>query len=95
MWECAIEGCGRREGAVEDLLVHQARDHERIQCEICGSLVPDGYFAIRHTLDHGRADYVREYDASAAAVRHREEVLEEIEAAADLQTVLDELDTSA
>lgn len=95
MWECAIGGCGRREGAVEDLLVHQATDHERVPCEICDSIVPDGYFAIRHVLDHGRAEYLRAYDAAPAAVRYREEVRGEVEAAADLQAVLDQLDTSA
>ncbi len=94
MWECAIGGCGRREAAVEDLLVHQATDHERPACEVCGSVVPDGYFAIRHALDHGRADYVRAYDASAAAVRHREEIVDAVEEAADLQAVLDELEAS-
>jgi hypothetical protein len=92
MWECAIEGCGRREAAVEDLLVHQASDHERVPCEVCGSVVPDGYFAVRHALDHGRAEYVRAYDASSTAVREREDVVEAVEDAADLQSVLDRLE---
>lgn len=92
MWECDIQGCGRGEARVEDLLVHQATDHERRECPVCGSLVPDGYFAIRHALDnHGRAAYVRNYDASAEEVRRREEVVEAVEREADLQAVLDEL----
>lgn len=88
MWECAIEGCGRRTEHVEDLLVHQANDHERHTCEVCGAAVPAGYFAIRHVFDeHGRAGYVRAYGAEAAHIRAREGIREAIEATADLDDV--------
>ncbi len=56
-------------------------------------IVPDGYFAIRHAFDeHTRAEFVRAYDADSAAVRRREEIKGEIESAADLQRVVEQLD---
>mgnify|MGYP000061894170 CR=1 FL=1 len=89
MWSCAIEGCGAEAERVEDLLVHQATDHERTECGVCGTVLPDGYFAIRHAFDeHSRAEYVRAYDADADAIRRRESVLEAIEDAADLDEVV-------
>jgi len=93
-WTCAIEGDDAETfERVEDLMVHQATDHERIKCEVCGAVVPDGYFAIRHAFDeHTRAEYVRAYDASAADVRRREKIKAAVEEAADLREVVDRLD---
>jgi hypothetical protein len=93
-WECAIEGGGVESfDRVEDLMVHQAAEHERVECKVCGAVVPDGYFAIRHAFDeHSRAEYVRAYDASAAEVRRREKIRETIEDVADIREVVDRLD---
>ena len=92
-WECTIEGCGETFDRVEDLIVHQSTAHERIECEVCGTVLPDGYFAIRHAFEeHTRAEYVRAYDASATEVRHRETVKETIEEAADIREVVDRLE---
>jgi len=93
-WECAIAGDEVETfERVEDLMVHQATEHERVKCEVCGTVVPDGYFAIKHAFDeHSRAEYVRAYDASAAEVRRREKVREAIEEAADIREVVDRLD---
>jgi transcription initiation factor TFIIIB Brf1 subunit/transcription initiation factor TFIIB len=92
-WECAIEGDGASFDRPEDLIVHQATEHERIECEVCGAVVPDGYFAIRHAFEeHSRAEYVRAYDASASAVRRREKIKEEIDDAADIREVVDRID---
>ena len=93
MWACAIEDCSYDAEAVEELLVHQATAHERHECAVCSTLVPDGYFAIRHAFDeHSRAEYVRAYGASAAEVRQRERVRDAIEDDADLQQVVNRLD---
>ena len=92
-WECAIEGDEEVFDRVEDLIVHQATAHDRIECKVCGAVVPDGYFAIRHAFDeHSRAEYVRAYDASAADVRRREKIKEEIEEAADIREVVDRIE---
>ena len=92
-WECAIEGDDSQFDRVEELIVHQSTDHDRIQCKVCGTAVPDGYFAIRHAFDeHSRAEYVRAYEASAAEVREREKIKEEIENAADIREVVDRLE---
>ncbi|WP_255197096.1 DUF7565 family protein [Halorarius litoreus] len=92
MWTCAIGGCGTETDAAEDLLVHQATDHERHQCAVCGTVLPDGYFAIRHAFDeHSRAEYVRAYEADSADIRHREAVLEAIEETADIDAVVDRI----
>ncbi|ACV12634.1 zinc finger C2H2-type domain protein [Halorhabdus utahensis DSM 12940] len=92
-WECTIEGCGDTFDRVEDLVVHQSTGHERVECEVCGTVLPDGYFAIRHAFEeHTRAEYVRSYDASAAEVRHRENVKETIEDQADIREVVDRLE---
>ncbi|MFC7177065.1 DUF7565 family protein [Halosegnis marinus] len=89
MWSCAIEGCGAEAERAEDLLVHQATEHERLQCGVCGTVLPDGYFAIRHAFDeHSRAEYVRAYDADADDIRKRESVLDAIENEADLDEVV-------
>ncbi|MEF8900135.1 MAG: hypothetical protein V5A25_02770 [Halovenus sp.] len=94
-WECAIAGDEVEPfDRVEDLMVHQATEHERIKCEVCGTVVPDGYFAIKHAFDeHSRAEYVRAYDASAAEVRRREKIREAIEETADIREVVDRLDS--
>ncbi|MEF8908463.1 MAG: hypothetical protein V5A13_11420, partial [Haloarculaceae archaeon] len=92
-WECAIEGDEEVFDRVEDLIVHQATAHDRIECKVCGAVVPDGYFAIRHAFDeHSRAEYVRAYDAAAADVRRRESVKEAIEAEADIREVVDRIE---
>lgn len=89
MWTCAIDGCGQENEQAEDLLVHQATDHDRHQCSVCGAVLPDGYFAIRHAFDeHSRAEYVRAYEADAADIRHRESVVEALESAADIDAVV-------
>lgn len=78
-WACAIVGCGSSFGSVEALLTHQVTDHDTHECEICGEAVPEGYFAIKHGLrEHTRAEYVRFYDGDAAAIREREEVLDDV-----------------
>lgn len=89
MWTCAIDGCGRETERAEDLLVHQTTEHERHQCQVCGSVLPDGYFAIQHAFEeHSRAEYVRAYEADASDIRYRESVLEAIEAKADIEEVV-------
>jgi predicted nucleic acid-binding Zn-ribbon protein len=93
MWACAIDECAFGAGAVEDLLAHQLERHERHHCAVCHTIVPDGYFAIRHAFDeHSRVDYLRHYDADADDVRRREAVLEAVEAAADVEAVVERLD---
>lgn len=92
-WKCGIDGCGREFEAVEETIVHQTEDHERHECKVCGTIVPDGFFAIRHAFDeHRRAEFMRAYDADSSDVREREDVKEAIEAEADLQVVVDRLD---
>jgi hypothetical protein len=92
MWECAIEACGHRSEAVDDLLLHQVTDHERVRCGVCGTMVADGYFALHHAFDeHTRAQYVRAYAADPDEISHREAVLAAVEREADLEAVLAEL----
>ncbi|EFW92614.1 zinc finger C2H2-type domain protein [Haladaptatus paucihalophilus DX253] len=92
-WECDIDGCGERFDSVEDAIVHQTSEHERQECKVCGAVVPDGYFAIRHAFDeHSRAEYVRAYDANSSDVRTRERIRDEIEETADLKGVVSRLD---
>ena len=94
-WACGIDGCGAVFDDVESAILHQTRDHQRHECQVCGTIVPDGYFAIRHAFDdHTRAEYVRAYDADSAAVRRRENIKEEIERDADLEQVVTQLDES-
>jgi hypothetical protein len=90
VWACGIAGCDERFDDAEAAVVHQATEHDRHQCRICGTVVPEGYFAIRHAFEeHTRAEYVRAYDADAAAVRERELVKDRVEAAADVRAVVD------
>ncbi|MFB6234393.1 MAG: hypothetical protein ABEH81_14810 [Halopenitus sp.] len=91
-WTCGIDGCEASFDDVESTIIHQTTDHQRHECKVCGTIVPDGYFAIRHAFDeHTRAEYVRAYDADSSAVRVREEIKDDIEETADLQSVVSEL----
>ena len=94
-WVCAIEGDDKRFERVEDLILHQATEHDRIECEVCGTVLPDGYFAIRHAFEeHSRAEYVRAYDATSDEVRRREQIKETIEDSADIKEIVDRLEGS-
>ncbi|MFW5918409.1 MAG: DUF7565 family protein [Haloferacaceae archaeon] len=91
-WACAIDGCDAAFESVEDAILHQATEHDRQECAVCGTVVPDGYFAIRHAFDeHTRAEFVRAYDADSDAVRRRERIKSEVEEAADMEAVLEQL----
>ena len=93
LWECGIDDCEARFETAEDAIVHQTRDHQRHECRVCGAIVPEGYFAIRHAFDeHTRAEFVRAYDADSDDVRHRERLKRDIELEADLQRVVERLD---
>lgn len=93
-WNCGIEGCERAFGDAESAVVHQAAEHPHHECQVCGTVVPEGYFAIRHAMDeHTRAEYVRAYDADASDIRRREEIKEVVEGAADLRQVVDRLES--
>lgn len=92
-WRCGINGCGHETDSVEALITHQTTEHTKHECQVCGTIVPDGYFAIRHAVEeHTRAEYVRAYDADSAAVRHREEIKEQVETEADLEAVVADLE---
>jgi hypothetical protein len=92
-WQCAIAGCGAKFDDAEATIVHQATAHDHHTCKICDATVPEGYFAIRHALDeHGRAEYVRAYDASADDIRERESVKAEIEATVDVDRVVERVE---
>lgn len=95
-WRCRIGDCDRIFEEGEALLLHQAREHDRHECQICGSVLPDGYIAIRHAFDeHTRAEYVRAYDADSEAVREREKAKETVESEIDLRSVFEKLDASS
>ena len=92
MWACAIEGCDYGAGGAEKLLAHQADEHEH-RCAVCETVLPDGYFAIRHAFEeHSRVEYMQAYDADADDVRERESVVEALEAAVDVEAVVERLD---
>jgi len=92
MWECAIGDCGYATDDAEELLVHQASEHERHRCAVCGTTVPDGYFAIRHAFsEHSRAEYLRNYEADTDDIRLRETALKEVESEADVERVVKRL----
>ena len=92
LWTCGIDGCEERFEDAEAAIIHQTVGHDRHQCAVCGSIVPDGYFAIRHAFEeHSRAEYVRAYDADSSAVRDREEIKRTIEDEADIRAVVEEL----
>jgi len=89
LWTCGIDGCDARFENVNEAIIHQTIEHDRIECAVCGTVVPEGYFAIRHAFEeHTRAEYVRAYDADSEAVRLREDVKDDIEKEADLQQVI-------
>lgn len=91
-WACGIHDCGAGFDTVEKAILHQATEHDRQECAVCGTVVPDGYFAIRHAFDnHTRAEFIRAYDTNADAVRERERIKDRIEQAADLQVVVQDL----
>lgn len=93
MWECAIGDCAYATEDGEELLVHQVHTHERHCCAVCGTTVPDGYFAIRHAFsEHSRAEYLRNYEADTDDIRLRETVLEKLEASADVEAVVRRLE---
>ncbi|MFC6826429.1 MULTISPECIES: DUF7565 family protein [Halopelagius] len=92
LWKCGIEGCDGRFEDVESAVIHQTTEHERHECKVCGTIVPEGYFAIRHTFEeHSRAEFVRAYDADSSAVREREDVKAAVEEEADLERVVSDL----
>lgn len=91
-WECGIDDCETVFEDVKSLVIHQVDDHERHECKVCNTVVPDGYLAIRHVFtEHTRAEYVRAYNADSEDVRQREELLEEIADVADMSTIASEL----
>ncbi|MCL9815324.1 DUF7565 family protein [Natronocalculus amylovorans] len=92
-WRCAIGDCNRMFDDGESLVLHQAREHERHQCQVCNTITYDGYIAIRHAFDeHTRAEYVRAYEADSKAVRERERVKEIVEKEVNLRAVFDTLE---
>lgn len=92
MWECAIGACHYSTVHIDDLLIHQVKTHERHQCAICGTIVPDGYFAIRHAFtEHSRAEYLRNYEADTNDIRARESIIDEIEAVADIEKIVEQV----
>lgn len=94
-WNCGIKGCERAFDGPEGVIVHQTTEHQRHECKVCGTIVPEGYFAIRHAFDeHTRAEYVRAYDAGSGDVRAREAVKEDVEEHADLQSVVQQLNAN-
>lgn len=91
-WACGIKGCDAGFESGEAAILHQATEHDRQECAVCGTVVPDGYFAIRHAFDeHTRAEFVRAYDADSDAVRRREQIKSEIETQVDLEAVIGQL----
>lgn len=91
-WECGINGCGKQFTNPEAAVAHQVRDHERSECKVCGSVIPDGYLAIFHTFtEHTRAEYVRAYGADSSEVRQREAVLGELQSIVDVDELSDQL----
>lgn len=92
-WACGIGGCDAVFDAAEEAVVHQSTDHDRHECAVCGAVVPEGYFAIRHAFDdHTRAEFVRAYGATADDVRERERAKAAVEAAIDLDAVTARVD---
>ncbi|WP_254863768.1 DUF7565 family protein [Halovivax gelatinilyticus] len=84
VWECGIGECGACFDEVEAAIAHQATEHERRECKVCGTVVPDGYLAIYHAFsEHSRAEYVRAYGADSNAVRRRESIVEDVTAVVD------------
>jgi hypothetical protein len=89
MWECTIGGCEYATADAEELVVHQVNTHERHRCAVCGTTVPDGYFAIRHAFsEHSRAEYLRNYEADTDDIRLRETVRRELEDEANIEAIV-------
>ena len=92
LWKCGVAGCDGRFESVEEAVIHQTVEHERHECKVCGTIVPEGYFAIRHAFEeHSRAEFVRAYDADSSDVRERERIKSDVESEADLQSVVETL----
>lgn len=92
-WECGIDDCGDTFEDVESVIGHQTNEHERRECKVCGTVVPDGYLAIYHTFTkHSRAEYVRAYSADSEDVRLREELLAEIDDVVDRKKLAKQLE---
>jgi hypothetical protein len=91
-WLCAIHGCLEPFEDVESLIAHQVDDHEYHECRVCGEIVPEGFFALRHAFDdHTRAEYVRHYDADSDAIRWRETIKDTVEGSVDLAALEKEI----
>ena len=87
-WRCGIESCTESFVNVKDLVIHQAIDHRKSECEVCGVEVPAGFFAIKHVFsEHNRADFVRAYDANSDDIRQREQIIELIDNQVDLDSL--------
>lgn len=88
-WACGIGSCTFTSEAIEELIIHQSRDHPVHTCKVCDRDFPDGFIAIYHTFEkHSRTEYVKAYDASPDDVRQREKIKEEIEQYIDVPSVL-------
>lgn len=93
IWECGIEGCSNTFVGVEDLVVHQVRDHPPHTCKVCNRTYPEGFLAIYHTFtEHNRTEYVKAYDASPDDVRLREQIKEVVERQLDITALLNEVE---
>jgi hypothetical protein len=93
-WTCDIDDCQQRFSDPTELVIHQSRGHPVHVCGICGKHTPDGYYALQHAIeDHSRTEYMRAYDASAAALRERMETLERLRQLVDFQVVRSALDS--
>ena len=93
-WACGIDDCGAVFETVESTVAHQTRDHEPHECAVCGTTVPAGFLAIRHVFtEHSRAEYVRSYGANSEEVRSREELLDDIDEATDVERLVEEYST--
>lgn len=95
-WGCGIDECEQVFDTPEAAILHQTTEHPRTTCAVCGTELPDGYFAIRHAFEeHTRAEYVRAYGASAEEVRRRETIKDRIEDSADLEYVIERLENAS
>ena len=93
-WICGIGDCQQRFSDPTELVIHQAQGHPPHVCGICGKQTADGYYALQHAMeDHSRTEYMRAYRASAASLRLRVEMLEQLTDAVNFQAVRSALDT--
>jgi hypothetical protein len=93
-WACGIVGCDRDFETAEGLIRHQVADHPSHECKVCGRTVPAGYLAIRHAFEeHTRAEYVRAYDADSDDIRAREQLIEVVEEAVDVTSLVGSLES--